>query len=150
MKALSIRLPWAWLICTGHKDIENRLSFTSYRGRIYVHASSTFDSDCYVKPYIERRVPPYVFRTMLNLDAKPLLGAIIGEVTIINCISAYDLGLPGSRSPWFIGEYGLVLTDPELYHYPIPCKGQLGLFEVDLTRPGPTLTGLVHKYPGRQ
>ncbi len=24
MKALSIKQPWAWLICAGYKDIENR------------------------------------------------------------------------------------------------------------------------------
>ena len=25
MKALSIRQPWAWLICSGYKDIENKI-----------------------------------------------------------------------------------------------------------------------------
>ena len=38
MKALSIKQPWAWLICAGYKDIENRDWSTKFRGRIYVHA----------------------------------------------------------------------------------------------------------------
>ena len=43
MKALSIRQPWAWLICRGFKDIENRnWKLPAYGfsppGRVYVHA----------------------------------------------------------------------------------------------------------------
>ncbi|RZK62259.1 MAG: ASCH domain-containing protein, partial [Pedobacter sp.] len=35
MKALSIKQPWATLISTGIKDIENRTWATKHRGRIY-------------------------------------------------------------------------------------------------------------------
>lgn len=42
MKALSIKQPWASLIAQGIKDIENRTWKTSYRGRIYIHASGKF------------------------------------------------------------------------------------------------------------
>lgn len=50
MKALSIKQPWASLICTprqdnpllGIKDIENRTWRTHFRGKIYIHASASY------------------------------------------------------------------------------------------------------------
>lgn len=41
MRCLSIRQPWAWLICAGKKTIENRVWQTAYRGTIAIHASTT-------------------------------------------------------------------------------------------------------------
>ena len=38
MKALSIRQPWAWLIVTCQKDIENRTWTARYRGPLLIHA----------------------------------------------------------------------------------------------------------------
>jgi predicted transcriptional regulator len=45
MKAISIRQPWAQLVVEGVKDIENRNWFTMHRGRLYIHASKTFEKD---------------------------------------------------------------------------------------------------------
>jgi hypothetical protein len=39
MKALSIRQPYATLVCAGVKDVENRSWSTKYRGRLLIHAS---------------------------------------------------------------------------------------------------------------
>ena len=39
MKTLSIRQPFASLICRGIKTIENRSWDTTYRGRLLIHAS---------------------------------------------------------------------------------------------------------------
>ena len=39
MKTLSIKQPWASLICEGIKDIENRTWHTKFRGRILIHSS---------------------------------------------------------------------------------------------------------------
>jgi ASCH domain-containing protein len=38
MPALSIRQPWAWAICAGCKDVENRSWNTKHRGPFVVHA----------------------------------------------------------------------------------------------------------------
>lgn len=38
MKALSIRPPWADLILSGQKDIENRTWRTNYRGPLLIHS----------------------------------------------------------------------------------------------------------------
>jgi len=39
-------------------------------------------------------------------------------------------------APWFVGKYGFVRENPEVYEKPIPCRGQLGFFrpEINLGR----------------
>jgi len=39
MKTLSVRQPYATLICAGIKDVENRSWSTEYRGTVLIHAS---------------------------------------------------------------------------------------------------------------
>jgi hypothetical protein len=115
MKALSIRQPWAWLIAAGYKDIENRKWSTKFRGRIYIHASRGYDLSFRASEF------------NIKLPTSLARGAIIGEVEIIDCITS-------SRSKWFIGPYGLLLSNPILYPEPIPCKGRLRFFEPILPR----------------
>ncbi len=43
MLALSIRQPWAYLIASGIKTIENRSWPTKHRGPFIIHASKLFD-----------------------------------------------------------------------------------------------------------
>lgn len=63
-------------------------------------------------------------RRMLDYrGAEDRLGAILGEVTIVNCVQSYP-------SKWFFGPYGFVLEDPVEYATPISCKGALGFFAV--------------------
>lgn len=125
MKALSIKQPWAWLICKGYKDIENRRWYTSFRGRIYVHAGKQRDEDGW--DFIRDRISYNVWCQIWTMDwiEKLSVGALVGEVEVIDCIAH-------SSSPWFVGPYGLVLAKPVLYDVPIPCRGQLGFFEVKL------------------
>ncbi|MDD5092807.1 MAG: ASCH domain-containing protein [Dehalococcoidia bacterium] len=125
MKALSIKQPWAYLICAGYKDIENRDWPTNFRGRIYVHAGKSLDDKGW--EFIERRMKPEVWSQMWTMDFIGSLprGAIIGEVDIVDCVTE-------SESPWFVGRYGFVLTNPVLYEKPIPYRGRLGLFEINL------------------
>ncbi len=113
MKALSIRQPWAWLIISGHKDIENRTLATRYRGLVLIHAGKSFDKDA---PF--GRINGVELPTILDLQ----FGGIIGIAEITNCVSK-------SNSPWFTGPHGLVLRNAN----PLPfyaCKGQLGFFEM--------------------
>ena len=119
MRALSIRQPWAWLVVNGYKDIENRTWSTNFRGRIYVHAGQRMIAD----DYPEQR--EFIARAGILIPAGLARGAIVGEVTITGCIAAGD-------SPWFCGLYGFTLEDPVAYDTPIPCRGQLGFFQVDV------------------
>lgn len=117
MKALSIKDPWAYLIAIGEKDVENRTWRTNFRGRIYIHVSAK---------------PAKVFLSLfsqlniLSLPGNRSLSAIIGEVTIIDCIR-------NSLSLWAEdGCYHWILKDAILYDTPIlNIKGKLGLWDYD-------------------
>jgi len=151
MKALSIKQPWAWLICAGYKDIENRGWFIGRKVasgavnftiplpmRIYVHAGKTPD-DIWPAMAILRKTHTHfevdeIMETLIKWEydnAQSFLfpqnnqSLIIGEVDILDCVTESD-------SPWFVGEYGFVLANPKLYDKPIPYRGQLGFFEVTL------------------
>lgn len=130
MKALSIRQPWAWLICKGIKDIENRDWHTEFRGRIYVHAPKFWDAvfpeeifDIMVDAGQEEQIiglRDWWAKEAIRTDG--ITSQIIGEVDIVDCI-------PKSQSLWFAGRYGFALANPTLYEKPILCRGRLGFFE---------------------
>ncbi len=143
MKVLSIKQPWAWLICAGYKDIENRNwkigrksqhgPYSSYHQadfqlelpcRIYVHAGKQGDFTGDTLTMLEGAAG--LTQEQLIQLKKALIpaqfGAIIGEVDITACVT-------NSKSPWFTGPYGFVLANPVLYDKPIPYRGQLGFFE---------------------
>src|SRR3954467_12033635 len=42
-RILSLKQPWAWAVAAGKKKIENRSWTTSYRGTVFIHASSKLD-----------------------------------------------------------------------------------------------------------
>ena len=119
MEALSIRQPWAWLIVNGYKDIENRSRRTHFRGRIYVHTGKNIASlDDFPEQW------EYIRQSGIVIPPNLPTGAIVGEVTIADCVEF-------SKSPWFSGRYGYTLEAPAAYETPVPCRGQLGFFAVD-------------------
>jgi hypothetical protein len=129
--ALSIKQPWAWLICKGFKDIENRdwHIFKVMPLRIYVHAGLKADLYEGLTEWIRERISAAVWENEFQGKTWAKLctfGAIIGEVTITTCVTK-------STSPWFVGKYGFTLADPVLYDKPIPYKGQLGFFKPDIS-----------------
>ncbi len=129
MKALSIKQPWAWLIVHGFKDVENRGWPTKFRGRIYVHASSQWDTASGHRTALRLlgrecgQEEAQAKWLQMQRDGKP--GCIVGEVDIVDCVTS-------SRSPWFAGTYGFVLANPVAYEQPVPCRSGLGFFEVGL------------------
>ncbi len=134
MKALSIRQPWASLIVLGLKDIENRTWPTRQRGNVLVHASKGMthseheDAIAFAIDAIRsdpRHVGATKTRTLRDLgfafdDLQR--GGIIGSIDIVDCVSH-------SASPWFVGDYGFVLSNPKPMPFR-PFKGALGFFEV--------------------
>jgi hypothetical protein len=120
--AFSTRQPWAWAIVHAGKDIENRASpqrFAPAVGRrVYVHASRIISRAAY-----EAAV---AFMAGLGVECPPLAelerGGVIGSVIVRAIVSA-------SPSPWFDGQVGLALCEPE----PLPfraVKGNVGLFRL--------------------
>lgn len=141
MKALSIRQPWAWLICSNIKNVENRSWPTKVRGRIYVHAGKTMDVNVPVwrrgggvgstEEWIVGRLTPR--QRDAYHSAQRARGAIIGEVDIVGCRFRAGDEVDQGYSIWHAhGSYGFYLEDPVLYDEPIPCKGALGFFQPKL------------------
>ena len=140
MKALSFREPWATLAVLGLKPVDNRPWRTAFRGLIYIHAADA--PDYYPPPYTEEWLNANLEPADRELfQATPRTrGAIIGEAVLVDCLRQGQEPLfpeyrsPVQWSPWFVGGYGLVLADPKRYETPIPYKGALKLFEVNLER----------------
>jgi hypothetical protein len=139
--AISIRQPWAWLICEGRdprgegKPVENRDWSTDYRGELLIHAG--------LQPYpgfeeIRRNV-----RDEFGIEIPPLAelprGGIVGQANLVMVLDGArwrpedddprwdrfrdSRWRSGSRYPW-------CLDDAR----PLPfrrCPGQLKLFHVD-------------------
>jgi hypothetical protein len=59
-KTLSVKQPYATLICAGVKTVENRTWKTDYRGRLLIHASGDHnaypDLDCLPKKFAQKVV----------------------------------------------------------------------------------------------
>jgi hypothetical protein len=125
--ALSIRQPWAWMIVHGWKDIENRDWPTRYRGPLWIHASrgmtkAEYDEARAVAVDAGCDLGAYHFPEPEQLER----GGIIGRVALVGCVTYSD-------SPWFFGDFGFVLKDPQVVPFR-PLRGQLGIFPVEGVR----------------
>ena len=134
MKVLTVRQPYATAILTGQKKIETRKKPTKVRGTIAIHAGLHYDmskSDLRVR-YNITTAPGEV-----NYVATSVYGAIIGFVDIVDCVPLASLtGL--SRQEMALGDYasgvyGYVLENPRFIRTPIFVRGQLGLWNYEVT-----------------
>ena len=122
VRILSVRQPWAWLIVNGWKNIENRDWPTRVRGRILIHAAKIMTPDDYEAAVLfVRSFAPTVANQIPGPDSL-LRGGIVGEATILDCVSHHD-------SEWFTGRYGFVLDGQQELPFQ-PCKGRLGFFTI--------------------
>jgi len=119
MKTLSIKQPWAWLILNGFKPVENRTWKTDYRGKLLIHASKTIDNWG-----IQWATGINNYDICIDLPETFETGGIVGVVDLIDCVKEHG-------SPWFFGPYGFVLENPKTLPF-TPCRGQLGLFNIDI------------------
>ncbi len=125
MKCLSVSQPYADLIVQGKKTIELRTWNTKYRGEFLVHAPSKIKKDACKR---------------LGIDATKLrIGAIIGKVEIYDVkiySSIYELKLDFKKhfatEEFLLHKYGFLLRKPKELRIPIPYKGSLGFFNVNL------------------
>lgn len=98
------------------KDIENRTRHTKIRGTIAIHAGKSIDMGAYFELKSDGYdLPPF--------DQLPL-GQIIGTVEIVDSVEDHP-------SKWK-QEYtiGYVLVNPRPFAKGIPCRGQLGFWNV--------------------
>lgn len=126
MKALTICQPYAALIVTGEKLVENREWPTNYRGRLLIHAGKSRqwleDSD---EQEFSERGDPLVF------------GAVVGEATLTDVlhIDRIQNGDYDTKYPWLRGHlhthgtWCWVLQDVKRYAHPVSWKGAQGLWD---------------------
>lgn len=143
VKAISIHQPWAGLIVTGRKDVEIRAwnYLPSYRGRLLIHASGT------MTPREERMRERWMAEdTATQLACEPI-GALIGEVEVLDVIEytsraqfEQDYNRHFNRADRYRdGLIGLQFANATRYVTPIRWRGQLGLFDVDMSAVGSRL-----------
>jgi hypothetical protein len=135
-RALSGYAEWFWLMAKNIKPVENRKwSLTRYIKRsqlpirIYLHASKTPARNADIA-FIVRQLNMEELIEFNAVDFNSLRGCLIGEITVVDEVTAEDVGMDVTHSPWFFGPYGFMVEDGLLYDKPIPYKGKLGFFEV--------------------
>lgn len=127
MKALTICQPYAHLIITGQKRVENRGWKTNHRGDLIIHAGKSrewlgYDTDADLLRTHGEQIP---------------FGAAVGIVKLIDCLHI-DMILNGTYDglyPWLRehehthGEWCWVLSEEIIrFDVPVPCSGKQGLW----------------------
>jgi hypothetical protein len=116
LKVIVIRQPWAWLIVNGFKDVENRTWRTRYRGALIIQASAAPPGSGELQEFRK-----FALKRGAILPEQFETGGIVGIVQLADCVTR-------SRSKWFHGPVGWVLSDPRKLSF-IELKGRLGLFD---------------------
>ena len=126
MKCLSICQPFAELIIQNKKTVELRKWNTNFRGEFLVHAPIKIRKEDYKK---------------LKIKEKLTTGAIIGKVELYD-VKKYeslkeiqeDSNQHFSTKKFQKKTFGFILKNSKPLRIPIPWKGQLGFFDVELSK----------------
>jgi hypothetical protein len=122
---LSVRQPWADLIVTGIKDVENRRWPTDFRGKLLIHAPKTVDWAAV--EHLHRSLHATELEAWLGQrrlgEYQPVTAAIVGVTEIVDCVMRHS-------SRYFSGPYGFVLQRSWPFANPIPYPGRPGIFPV--------------------
>ena len=158
MKTLSVRQPWAYLLCAGVKDIENRTWKLpeKYKGEtILIHASADkkLDLSALTKEKYHRASSILTDRNKIPVIpcSQWARSAIIGSVRFVDCVINHpsiwaekisfsrsvilnnDLTVKGYRVKEEKTIYNWVATDAVLFEKPIlNVKGKLSFWDYDL------------------
>jgi hypothetical protein len=125
-KVLSVRQPYASLLVSGVKDIENRSRRTSFRGTVLIHASAK-EHDVVQLLRRQDHFSTVDIDTMVQMDEvdeKSLFSCIIGSIDIVDCVHNHP-------SEWAQkGQWHWVCANARKFEHPIRgVKGKLGIWE---------------------
>lgn len=128
MKCITILQPYAHLIVTGEKLVENRTWATRYRGPLLIHAGKNRKmvddaSDFELYEEYGERLP---------------FGAIVGRAQLVQCLKreVIDTGLYDDEFPWLRthyhkhGPWCWILGNIERFDKPVSFLGRQGLFDI--------------------
>ena len=126
MKCLSVCQPFAELIIQNKKTIELRKWNTNFRGEFLVHTPIKIRKEDYKK---------------LKIEKKLTIGAIIGKVELCDVKkyeSLKEIQIDKKKHITSIisqeKKFGFILKNAKPLRIPIPWKGQLRFFDVDLPK----------------
>ncbi|MCE5226490.1 MAG: ASCH domain-containing protein [Porphyromonadaceae bacterium] len=143
LPAISVRQPWAYLICAGLKDIENRTWKLpeKYKGqRVLIHAGAKPWTWHAVRNYLTENTAIVFERFGFNGTWLRNLqtSAIIGSVEIVDCVQNHPsiwaekskMRYDGLSPDRYDKIYNWVLRNPVLFDKPVlNAKGQLSFFK---------------------
>lgn len=133
MKVITIKQPWASLIVSGLKNIENRTWKTNFRGRVLIHAAKTPVKEGWSALNKEQldKVSGHKDKLYGSNEDLPK-GAIIGSVEIVDCVQNHP-SLWAEKGVW-----NWVLVNPVMFPEPITgVKGKLSFWDYDGELPQP-------------
>jgi hypothetical protein len=130
VKVLSLTEPYATLIKNGSKTIETRSWKTNYRGKLYIHASSTKIP----KEYKNNEA----LMSLVNLNELNY-GNIICSCELVDCIEMTDKFIEEIKKNkneyitvvYAVGRYAWILKDIKVLDKPIKAKGYLGIWNFE-------------------
>jgi predicted transcriptional regulator len=126
LKCLSVSQPFADLIISGKKTIELRKWNTNFRGEFFIHAPIKIRvKDC----------------KRLKITKKLVTGAIIGKAELYD-VKKYNSSKEVKMDQKFHlasknfqdKTFGFKIKNAKSLRIPIPWKGQLGFFDVEISK----------------
>lgn len=146
MRALTLTQPWAGLVASGLKLVENRprsmIKRSDFGVPFAIHASREIDDSVYETIL---RIAPEVMPTSALAAPLPwvklsrIVSAVIAIATIDSVLDpvAHGIGtheseasapLADDQRRWFLGPIGYVLRNVRALEVPVACKGRLGFW----------------------
>ena len=147
MRALTLTQPWAGLVASGIKRIENRprgiIKRSDFGQRFAIHASREIDEAVYARilelaPELGAGCGLYHKERWYKLSR--VTSGVIAVATVDRCLEGWDesqinqhrtvleQALGAGQLRWFFGPVGYVLRDIQALEAPVPCKGALGFW----------------------
>lgn len=136
MKALTVRQPWCWAIARGFKTVENRTWATQYRGPLAIHASQAWDTHPDAIRIVKDTMRAQGIQPVGSIRDDYPLSRISVVVAVVDLVDICSAGLGGEEC-----ECGLWAADGQAHWQlanacplaePVPAKGRLGLWDIEL------------------
>ncbi|AIN95817.1 hypothetical protein LPMP_080070 [Leishmania panamensis] len=125
---LSMHQPWASLLVAGIKRHEGRVWGTTYRGRLWIHATSS-------KPTNVEEVGAYYSKFVAPGQVLPKhypTKVLLGYVYVTDCLDreAYEAAFkPAERQEE--SPYSFICVEPKVLPFPLPMNGSHKLFTLE-------------------
>ena len=108
VKAISLYQPWASYIANGHKTIETRSWYTSYRGDLVICSSK--------RPAIK------------GLPA----GKALAIAELFDCRAMRYEDADAAMCPWEYGRFSWLLRNVRKIDHPFSVRGRQGIYEIEI------------------